>query len=62
MVSEEMHSIDFYSGSKKKKLKKIRYRLVAIPGMHVIMVYCRYRGSFVLQPQCVACLVAGVIS
>ena len=35
---------------------------VAIPGIHVLMGYCRYCGSFVLQPQCVACSVAGVIS
>ena len=35
---------------------------VAIPGIHVLMGYVRYYGSFVLQPQCVACSVAGVIS
>ena len=35
---------------------------VAIPGIHVRMGYFRYCGSFVLQPQCVACSVAGVIS
>ena len=35
---------------------------VAIPGIHVPMGYFRYCGSFVLQPQCVACSVAGVIS
>ena len=35
---------------------------VAIPGIHVLMGYFRYCGSFVLQPQCVACSVAGVIS
>ena len=35
---------------------------VAIPGIHVLMGYFRYCGSFVLQPQYVACSVAGVIS
>ena len=35
---------------------------VAIPGIHVLMGHFRYCGSFVLQPQCVACSVDGVIS
>ena len=36
--------------------------IVVIPGIHVLMGYFRYCGFFVLQPQCVACSVAGVIS
>ena len=35
---------------------------MAIPGMRVLKGYCSYGGSFILQPQYIACSVAGVIT
>ena len=51
-----------YTGMEAGKGHTIYIIYVAIPGIHALMGYCRYCGSLVLQPQCVACSVAGVIS